>query len=1276
MRRYLQKPTLLSRRALLRRIRWAPALLLPSPLLNRMCPLNLDLDGSTIASPFEYTRYVPDYPSASPLDEILKLVPPGFDAYPTERFAADLQDTLRQWSSLLSEKTWQVVPLAKYLSSKFQSNLGELPKETLQRATPELELASRRFNTATSAGRAEFPSALRDYFSAFSELETVEFELTHLKRLASQPLTLDTAIRYTFLGQRKDGRREERIGHCKLTWSRNGSEEFFVEKWDFLEENISRSKARFFEEITASMLGSCESHKTQLLHGTDYWRTVLDGASGIGVYGNNGVAAGDFDNDGFDDLYVCQPSGLPNRLYRNRGDGTFVDVTDKSGVAVLDATSCALFADLQNRGLQDLLVVCDSGPLLFLNRGNGTFEHQPDAFAFAKPPQGTFTHAALADYDRDGRLDVYFCLYTYYLGLDQYHYPSPYFDARNGPPNFLFHNEGNGKFVDRTEAAGLNAENDRFSFACAWGDASGNGWPDLYVANDFGRSNLYRNNGNGTFTAVSDEANVNDVGAGMSACWLDAENNGKQDIYVSNMWSAAGQRISELENFQTGGSAEIKSFYRRHARGNSLYKNLGGGKFKNVSSEAGVEMGRWAWSSDSWDFDHDGFADVYVTNGYISGSAPQELSSFFWRQVVGNSPATATPSTFYERGWNAINELIRSDHTWSGYERNTLYSNNGDGTFSEVSGVSGLDFLDDSRAFALADLNHDGRLEVVLKNRTAPQLRILQNVMPEIGASVCFRLQGTKSNRDAIGAAMTVQAGELRQTKYLQAGTGFLSQHTKELFFGIGKHETPMSATVRWPSGLTQSFQNIPVNHRVTMKEGHPNYSSTPFREPAHATNPQPVQPLPEVLPSSVTAWLLDPLPAANFALPDLSDKPFTLSSFSGNPLLLYLCEGATPPSTAQIESFQKRYAEFLSKGLQIIAVDVSTHPDHTQLREFSAKENPSFPILLGAQDFAGVYNIIYRYLFDRRRDLLLPCAFLLDERGRIVKLYQGVFDPSEVLTDAGTIPTSYESLAARALPFPGKLFNGRFQRNDFTYGVALFQHGYLDQAADSFRQVAAANPGNAEAFYNLGTLYLRKNEKEEAKKFLDQTVKLKPDYPEAWNNLGMIAAQQNDTERAIQNFRHSLEQRPNYVTAMLNLGNLFRRQGNISEASKLLNQAVELEPENAEANYSLGMFFVRQGDTARAESLLQKASALRPNYADAINNLGVLFIRDGRNAEAERQFKTCISVAPGFDQAYLNLAQLYMVEKENDKARETLESLLKLQPQHKLARQTLEMLN
>src|SRR5260370_37423507 len=149
------------------------------------------------------------------------------------------------------------------------------------------------------------------------------------------------------------------------------------------------------------------------------------------------------------------------------------------------------------------------------------------------------------------------------------------------------------------------------------------------------------------------------------------------------MWTAAGMRISEQEIFQKKASEEIRALYRKHAMGNSLLHNRGDGHFEDTRSRAGTAMGRWSWSSDTWDFDHDGFRDLYIANGMISGTTRKDLNSFFWRQVVANSPTESKPKHDYEQGWNAINELIRSDGTWSGFERNVFYMNNRDGTFSD-----------------------------------------------------------------------------------------------------------------------------------------------------------------------------------------------------------------------------------------------------------------------------------------------------------------------------------------------------------------------------------------------------------------------------------------------------------------------------------------------------------------------------------------------------------------------------------------------------------------
>jgi len=1266
-----------SRRTFLKQMRWAPVLFLPAPIHNSFFRSTVrGIPALEIPHfPFAEASFSPHYPARSPLDEVLRFADPGTDEFLTEGYASEITELLIEWSRNLKTNPPAAAVASKFVASSIQSTGFRTVRESQLRPGDRIEVLRKEFESGLFSGRERFLEEIKNYLAPFKRVEAADFEIYECTQVVDSPLTVEARIRYDFVGLRGDDVREERIGSWFTQWSRDQTGAWRALKWNAAGETVSRAAGPIFVDITSYVLGQTETYKNQLLRGADYWRTVLDGAMGVDVYGNNGVAVGDFDNDGRDDLYVCQPAGLANRLYRNRGDGTFEDVTEKSGVGVLDFTACALFADFENRGLQDLLVVSATGPLLFRNQGDGKFSLKQNAFRFARPPQGAFTHAAAADYDRDGRLDLYFCLYSYYQGLDQYRYPVPYFDARNGPPNYLFHNQGNGVFQDRTEAAGLNIDNDRYSFACSWGDCNGDMWPDLYVVNDFGRNNLYRNNGDGTFTAISSEDHVDEAGAGMSACWLDFDNDGKQDIYAAGMWVAAGMRVFGDSHFHGGDPEKIRSLYRRHMAGNSLYRNLGDGKFQNVAVDAGVAMGRWSWSTDAWDFDHDGYPDLYVANGYISGAASRDVSSFFWRQVVAKSPQDSSPSPSYERGWGAINELIRSDSTWNGHERNVFFANNRDGTFSDVSGVVGLDFRDDSRAFALADFDGDGRLEIVLKNRNAPQVRMLRLAMDGIGNSIALRLRGNRSNRDAIGTAVTVEAGKLRQTKYVQAGSGFLSQHTKELFFGLGKYEGAVTTTVRWPSGLTQSFAGMPSNCRIEIQEGGRNFTTKPFATTPSSWVKLANQPGGEVLPSSAGTWLVEPVKAADFSLLDLSGNVRDLRSFEAGFLLLNFWTTASPACRAQLQTLRRAHSDLDSRGLKMAAINLDDPSDARTVQSFADKEGLSFPILIGTPELVGIYNIVYRYLFDRHRDLSLPTSFLIDEGGNIVKVYQGTFTAEELRQDLASAPQTPADRLRKALPFPGTLHQGEFQRNAFTYGVAFLQHGFLDQAEQSFKQVIATKPDDPEAYYNLGTLYLQRNSPQTARQYLEQTVKLRPNYPEAWNNLGMIAAQAGNNEEAIRNFEQSLQLRPSYATALLNLGNVYRRQGNLDEAETLLKSALDSDPKNPEVNYSLGMVYARRDQPERAVEYLDNAIHLRPAYSDALNNLGVLFVQQKRYQEAEEKFKTCIHDAPDFDQAYLNLARLYLVLNDKEKARAVLQVLLQKQPQHKMAQQMLQLL-
>ncbi len=606
---------------------WVSAALVPVPF--RGAPLALwpappNPAGNALGSAADY-RLTPHYRLKSPLDEVIRKVETGLDPFLSEKYGDEIEAILKEWAKAFRQSPPDIQALGKFLSPSLSASTLEAAEESRLRSEKGLEIFRRRFSSKPVLEKEPFLRDLNLFVGMFSDFATTEFKVTSLKVSSTSPLAIQTRLRYDLVGTGSGSWREERVGHWDLAWERTPEGELRVRTWQALEETRSRARGPVFVDITSQVLGGNPSYAGQLLRGTDYWRTVLDAATGIDVYGNNGIAVGDIDNDGFDDLYVCQPAGLPNRLYRNRGDGTFEDATDPAGVGVLDGTPCALFADLDNDGYQDLLVVRSTGPLLFMNQKNGKFRLKPDAFRFAQPPEGTFTAAAIADYDRDGRLDVYFCLYSYYQGLDQYRFPVPYYDAQNGPPNFLFHNQGDSTFVDVTARTGMNRNNNRFSFACGWCDYNQDGWPDLYVANDFGRKNLYRNDGNGTFTDVAQEAGVEDIGAGMSVCWFDSDNDGKQDLYVADMWSSAGKRVTLQEAFMKDAPESVRALYRKHANGNSLFHNEGNGHFRDASSRAGVEMGRWAWSSDAWDFDHDGFPDLYIANGMISGPNTHDL---------------------------------------------------------------------------------------------------------------------------------------------------------------------------------------------------------------------------------------------------------------------------------------------------------------------------------------------------------------------------------------------------------------------------------------------------------------------------------------------------------------------------------------------------------------------------------------------------------------------------------------------------------------------------
>jgi len=850
---------------------------------------------------------------------------------------------------------------------------------------------------------------------------------------------------------------------------------------------------------------------------------------------------------------------------------------------VLDETTCALFADFRNSGRQDAVVLRSSGPLFFLNRGDGTFVEQRDAFQFKTTPQGSFTGMAAADFDRDGRLDLYLCCYIYFQSEDQYQYPAPYQDARNGPPNFLFRNRELGealRFEDVTAETGMNHNNDRFSFAPAWCDFDGDGWPDLFVANDFGRGNLYRNR-NGHFQDEAAKAGLDGAGPGMSAAWFDYDGDGLPDLYVSDMWTAPGQRIIHDPAFQPATRDDhlvATEAFRRHTKGNCLYRNKGDGTFDETSAREGVEMGRWAWSSGGFDWDLDGTPEILIGTGMVTNRAatererlPADLNSFFWRQVVAKSPEKQRAAPDYENGWNALNQLIREDYSWNGHEPNVFYVKQ-NGGYRDASGVSGLDFADDTRTFAVTDFDGDGIPDLVLKNRLGPQIRAMQNDCSGARQAIAISLRGTKSNRDAIGARVEVN----KQVQYLSAGSGFLSQHSKRLHFGLAGQ--PIAhVKITWPSGAVQEAAGLEPGYAYTIVEGivesSGDHARTLFRTR-------------KLLPASVLhgknepefgdTWLLEPAPT-----PDRR----TAKGASGFVVL----HGADRPA--------------VPAGVPAELVDLTV-------------EKP---------DVAAAYSLFRRYLFEYRKDLSLPLVLLADGESRAHKVYADIPTAAQMRADLTRIDRSREL----ALPFPGKYYlNPR--RNYFKLGAAFYWAGYPALALPYLAETLRTRPDNWKALLAMARIQLELGRDKDALASFQQVIDIKNDYPPAFVGAGEIYAKQGDRANAQPMFQRALALDAKCADAMNQLGVLAAGANDLPGARRWFQQAIEAQQDHPGAINNLGVLYAKMGQPNDSIAAFRYGIKTNPDDDELYLNLARIYVTIGEREKARAVLNALMEQKPG----------------------------------------------
>jgi hypothetical protein len=499
-----------------------------------------------------------------------------------------------------------------------------------------------------------------------------------------------------------------------------------------------------------------------------------------------GVSVADFDRDGWQDLYVTNSGeGSLNRLYRNLGDGTFRDEAGALGVADVNRAGTGVcvgssWGDYDNDGYEDLFVSKWGRPELFHNDGGRGFSRVSDAAGL--PRWVNAGGAVWLDYDRDGLLDLFLAGY-WDERLDLWHLtttkvmPESFEYAQNGGRKYLLRNRGAGRFEDVTAAVGIDSR--RWALCTAAADLHGTGYPDLFIANDYGVSELFANQQGKTFREDGKRTGVGFAPkSGMNVAFGDIFNQGRLSVYVTN--------ISEEGVLIQGNNLWVP---KEGTAGETL-------QYENLARELGVELGGWSFGAQFGDLNNDGTQDLVLTNGYVSGAKGTSYWYDFSRIATGHSAIIA----------DAANWPPMEGRSLSGYQQKRIWLNDGAGRFTEVAQAVGYTDTHDGRAVALVDLWNRGALDVVVANQRGPLLVYKTTVSPA-NAWVAFDLRGARSNRSAIGAQVRLYWNGQEQVQEVAGGCGFAAQNQRRLHFGLGRSPRIEKAVIRWPSGRVQTIE-------------------------------------------------------------------------------------------------------------------------------------------------------------------------------------------------------------------------------------------------------------------------------------------------------------------------------------------------------------------------------------------------------------------------------------------------------------------------------------
>ena len=866
------------------------------------------------------------------------------------------------------------------------------------------------------------------------------------------------------------------------------------------------------------------------------------------------------------------------RLYRNLGNGTFADVTQRAGLAIPLYGMGMVAADYDNNGTQDLVITGYRETRLFRNEGNGTFT---DVTPQAGLAQGSWSTAAVfVDADRDGWLDLVIGSYVDWdpskeTNLDcTYGTPSKDYCAVKyfrGQGLKLYRNLGDGRFEDISVPAGLVAPEARV-LGITIVDYNQDGWPDILVANDLTPTLLFANQGHGTFRElgaqtglVLDEGGVAYAGMGIDAAYI----NNDAELCVA------------IGNF-TGQPTTLHCQAR-------LEGNVRPDVFIEQSHRAGIAaptLRMVTFGLFFFDADLDGWQDLFMVNGHVVNE-----------EHLRHVPYAQRPQLFWNRG---------------------------NGTFAELQPTppAGLARPIVGRGAAYADYDHDGDLDLLLTaNQGAAYL--LRNDTPRPGHFLHLVTQGTRSNRDGIGARLRLYTTRRQLTGMVRTGSSYLSQSSTAVTFGLASDEQPERLEIAWPAGGVEVFRHLPLDTTFVAREG---VTTTPGTVAA-----------PPAVPGTTEA---------------------------------FLALKRTAVAHYQAGHWQEAVAAW-KQVLQRQPMDYIAQQYLIELYWLQGQRDTAMALLETLRQAMPDANFLMQFAFH------LEDVRLHDLADRV---YSSAAQLDQRLAEA---PYRLGTNALRANRYEEAIahFQQALQRHPGLVGavqgigLAYAEQGKTAQAEAQFQAVLRLVPDFAEAYTHLGKLYAGTSRLDEAATMYRKVITLQPDQASGYHNLGAVLAAQGQGEAAIAQFQEALRRNPHFLAAHNDLGTLYAERGELSRAIAAFQAAVRSDATSVPAHYNLALAYGANGDLMAMQRELQETLRLNPRHPEAHLNLGIGYLQQGEAAAAVRQFRTLVEFVPQMANAHYFLAVAYAQNGQAEAMLAPLQQTVRLDPAHARAHSVLAAL-